>query len=299
MEKIGRKIFQPTPLTNGLVDGMCSLYGCTMNDFMNDAIVYRLTPVTGALKKESEMIFTKLGNGEEIPQRELQGVLVRAVSLLKDHPIEDVRPLEQVFTHFTNPIPRNFRYDYIQIVDSLQDERLHRLNEILKTLDDDFILGMREFGERSRYVFEHWKQVCAYSEIYIELATLIECENIYRELSVYRVLDLLMWIDATIRDSQLEPIKEKFTTNISLTQRYYGIRYEISIYHTDNGYCVLSGDNEFAHMSNEVREYYSKYMTIHDLGGDATEEDVARISALEKEGRLLFRRLSLQKTKED
>lgn len=299
MEKLGRKIFQPTVLTNGLVDGMCKLYGCSMNDFVNDAIKTSMTPVTDTLRKEVEVIFAKMENGEDISQREMQGILGRAVAMLKDHPISDARPLEQIFIHFTNPIPRNFRYDYILIVDSLQDERLHRLNEILKTLDDDFTLGMREFGERSRYVFEHWDKLCSYSEIYLQLATLIECEKIYRELSIYRVLDLLKWLDMAIRDSKLEPNKDAFETNVSLTQKYYGIKYEISIYHTDNGYCVLSGDTEFNHMSAEVREYYSKYMSNRDLHGDATEEDVERIRQLEQEGRLLFRRLSNRKNKED
>lgn len=299
MEKLGRKIFQPTVLTNGLVDGMCKLYNCSMNDFVNNAIKTSMTPVNAALRKEVEVIFTKMENGEDISQKEMQGILTRAVAMLKDHPISDAKPLEQIFMHFTNPIPRNFRYDYILIVDSLQDERLHRLNEILKTLDDDFLLGTREFGERSRYVFEHWDKLCTYSEIYLQLATLIECEKIYRELTIYRVLDLLKWLDMSIRDSKLEPNKDAFKTNVSLNQKYYGIKYEISIYHTDNGYCEISGDTEFSHMSAEVKAYYQKYMSNRDLYGDATEEDIERIRQLEQEGRMLFRRLANKKIKED
>ena len=299
MEKLGRKIFQPTVLTNGLVDGMCKLYGCSMNDFVNDAIKSSMTPVTEALRKEVEIIFTKMENGEDISQREMQGILVRAVAMLKDHPISDVKPLEQIFLHFTNPLPRSLRFDYILIVDSLQDERLHRLNEIIKTLDDDFMLGMRELGERSRYVFEHWDKVCCYSEIYLQLSTIIECEKIYRELSIYRVLDLIKWLDIAIRESKLEPKKERFETNITLTQKYYGIKYEISIYHTDNGYCALSGDTEFSHMSEEIRAYYEKYMSNRDMYGDATEADIERVRQLEQEGRMLFRRLSNRKNKED
>lgn len=294
MEKPGRKIFQPTSLVNTLVNGMCKLYGCSLNDFVNDAIIKSMIPVTGPLRKEVEAIFSKLEMEEDISQKEMQGILARAVASLKDYPISDVRPLEQIFFHFTNPIPRNFRYDYILIVDSLQDERLHRLNEILKTLDEEFILGMREFGERSRYVFRYWDTLCSYSEIYSLLAILIECESIYNELSICRVINLLTMLDIAIRDSKLEPNKDSFETNVSLTQKYYGIKYEISIYHTDNGYCVLSGDNEFSHMSDEIKAYYAKYMSSRDIDGDASKDDVERVRQLEQEGRILFRRLARQ-----
>ena len=103
-------------------------------------------------------------NQEEIAPEERKATLARCVDILKNYPISDVTPLEQILIHFTNRRGRNLRYDYIQIVDRQQDEILHRLNEVLKTVDKDFTLGCHEFGERSRTIFEHWEELCSYSE---------------------------------------------------------------------------------------------------------------------------------------
>ena len=295
MEKLGRKIFQPTTLTNELVEAVCSNRDINISDFTNLAITEYFTPKNVSLKKETEFLFNRINNHEDVSQKELQAILSRCVEILKDYPISDVRPLEQIFIHFTNTLPRVLRYDYITIVDTMQDERLHRLNDILKTLDDDFTLGTREFGERARYVFRYWNELCSYSEIYTALSTIIECENIYSKLTNFRVIDLIRWLDISIQKSELTPIKTAYPTNISLTQKYYGIRYEINVYHTDNGYCSLSGDGGFERMSPEIREYYQHIMHIRDIYGEATEDDVQEITALEREGRFLFRRLSTKR----
>lgn len=295
MEKLSRKIFQPTTLTNELVEAVCSNGDINISDFTNLAITEYFTPKNISLKKETEFLFNRINNHEDVSQKELQAILSRCVEILKDYPISDVRPLEQIFIHFTNTLPRVLRYDYITIVDTMQDERLHRLNDILKTLDDDFTLGTREFGERARYVFRYWNELCSYSEIYTALSTIIECENIYSKLTNFRVIDLIRWLDISIQKSELTAIKTAYPTNISLTQKYYGIRYEINVYHTDNGYFSLSGDSGFERMSPEIREYYQHIMHIRDIYGEATEDDVQEITALEKEGRFLFRRLSTKR----
>lgn len=293
MEKLARKIFQPNPLTNEILEGVCGNGGTNLSDFVNDAITSYFTPANEQLKKEVEFLFTRIMNREEIDDEELKTVLARCVEVLKDYPINDVKPLEQIFIHFTSKRGRVLRYDYIQIVDSLQDARLHRLNEVLKTVDEDFTLGMREFGERTRTVFAHWDELCAYSEIYTALATIIECENIYYPLDAFRTIDLIRWIDICIRKSTIEAIKTPYPTNISLTQRYFGIRHEVSVYHTDNGYCALSGDVEFEKMSPEIKEYYKHYMNNKmPWNEEATEADLESITALEQEGRMLFRRLT-------
>ncbi len=297
MEKSARKIFQPNPLTNALLEGACGQGGANLSDFVNTTIVDYFKPTNALLRKETEFIFTRILNQEKIATEELQATLARCVEILKDYPINDVKPLEQVFVHFTTTHGRSLRYDYIQIVDSLQDDRLHRLNDILKTVDEDFTLGTREFGERSRVVFAHWDELCSYSEVYIALSTIIECENIYYPLGVFRTIDLIRWMDICIQKSTLTPIKTPFKTNISLTQKYYGIRYEVSVYQTDNGYCALSGDTDFERMSSEIREYYQHYSHNHAPYGDATEDDVRSITELEQEGRRLFRRLSRKSTR--
>lgn len=292
MEKLARKIFQPNALTNEIIEGVCGNGGTNISDFMNDAIVSYFTPANHQLKKEVEFLFSRIMDKEEITPEELKATLSRCVAILKDYPISDVRPLEQIFIHFTTKKGRVLRYDYIQIVDNMQDEELHRLNDILKTVDNDFCLGTREFGERSRTIFQNWEKLCSYSEIYTALATLIECESIYYKLDTFRTIDLIRWLDICVSASDLTPIKTPFETNISLSDRYYGIRYEVSVYHTDNGYCALSGDVDFANMSKEIREYYNDYMNCHSPYGEVTEDDLQAIRKVEAKGRLLFRRLT-------
>lgn len=294
MAKTERKIFQPIPLTAMLIEGACDKDkgGTNISDFTNRAILNYYTPYNEALRKETEFIFQRIINEEEISAEELKATLARCVDILKNYPISDVTPLEQIFIHFTYKRGRRLRYDYIQIVDEQQDRILHRLNDVLKTVDEDFTYGTREFGERSRYVFEHWNELSSYSEIYTALSTIIECEDIYYPLSIFRTVDLIKWLDNAVRDSSIEPIKTPFETNISLTDRYYGISYEVSVYHTDNGYAWLSGDINFDRMPNEIREYYQKYMNKGTVYGEATEEDLREITALEREGRMLFRRLN-------
>ncbi|EFU77976.1 hypothetical protein [Lachnoanaerobaculum saburreum] len=294
MAKVERKIFQPTILTAMLIEGACDKDrgGANISDFTNKAIIEYYTPYTSPLRKETEFIFHRLINEEDILEDELKATLARCVDILKDYPISDVKPLEQIFIHFTYKRGRRLRYDYIQIVDEQQDRILHRFNDVLKTVDEDFTYGSREFGERSRYAFKHWGELCSYSEIYTALATIIECEDIYYPLSIFRTIDLIKWLDNAVRDSSLETVKTPFETNISLSDRYYGISYEVSVYHTDNGYEYLSGDISFEHMPNKIREYYQKYMNIGTIHGEVTEKDLNDLIAIEKEGRFLFRRLN-------
>lgn len=297
MEKLARKIFQPTPLTNALLEGACGNGKVNLSDFVNNAISEYFTPVNAALKRETDFIFSRILNQEMIAPEELKATLSRCVEILKDYPIKDVEPLEQIFVHFTCKLGHVLRYDYIQIVDSLQDERLHRLNDVLKTVDEDFVLGTREFGERSRYVFAHWDELCEYSEIYTALSTIIECEDIYYPLNTFKTIDLIHWLDVCIQESNLKPIKTPFATNISLSDRYSGIKYEVFVYHADSGYCALSGDTNFERMSPEIKAYYNHCMNHSDPYGEITEDDIKNITSLEQEGRLLFRRLKNKPTR--
>ena len=52
---------------------------------------------------------------------------------------------------------------------------------------------------------------------------------------------------------------------------------------------ATSGDVNFDHMPDEIRAYYQKYMSKGHIYGDATEEDVKKMAAIEREGRMLFR----------
>ncbi len=288
---MGRRIFTENSLTELLLPGMTKQYDMSINDLANKAIENYFLPVNELLKKETNYLYHKLLDGDITPE-EMKACMARSVTALKDSPIKDYAPLEQIMLHYTNTLPMVHRYDYIQIVDTLQDERLHKLNEILKTLDKDFTLGTREFGERSRYIFKYWNDLYVYPEIYVDLGTIIECEKTYRTLDIYRAIMLIKWLDDEIRKSNCEPAKDEFKTNISLADKYYGLRYEIITYHTDNGYAELSGDVNFANMSDAINEYYKDLDKNHlPYGRDITQEDYESLLALEAEGRRLFRRL--------
>jgi len=292
MEKTERKFFQPNSTTAMLIKGACDKDkgGITISDFTNRAILSYYTPYNEALRKETEFIFQRIVNDDEISADELKATLARCVDILKNYPISDVTPLEQIFIHFTYKRGRRLRYDYIKKVDEHQDRILHRLNDIIKTVDEDFTYGSREFGERSRYVFEHWDELSSYSEIYTALSTIIECEDIYYPLSIFRTVDLIKWLDNAVRDSSLEPIKTPFETNISLTDRCKGVSYEVSVYYTDKGYAWLSEDTNFDRMPNEIRKYCKKNMCNDTVYKEATEDNLREVLAIEKEGRMLFRR---------
>lgn len=298
MEKPARKIFQPNSLTDKIMVGVCGNGSTRQSDFINEAIITYFMPINHQLKKEAEFLFSRISDGKEINDIELKTILANCVEILKDYPIDNAEPLEQIFIHFTCKRGRALRYDYIHIVNNLQDTRLHRLNEILKTVDDDFTLGMREFGERTKTIFAHWDKLCSYTEIYTALATIIECENIYFSLDVFRTIELIRWLDISICKSKLEAIKTPYPTNISRTQRYYGILYEISTYYTDNGYVALSNDYEFKKMSPEIKEHYERYLNEKlPSNGEATEADLERIIASEQKGRMLFRKLIAKRSK--
>lgn len=298
MEKIARKIFQPNQLTNILLDGVCGKDKANLSHFINQAIEEYYTPLNAQLENETSFLFMQLQmpNEDTPSQKELKATLARCVEILKDYPIKNVTPLRQIFIHFTNKMGRALRYDYINIVDNRQDEILHHLNDVIKTVDSDYTLGTHELGERSRYVFSHWSELYQYSEIYIALATIIECEDIYYPLDAFTTISLIKQLDwAIIESAGITSIKDPFPTNISNEERYYGIRYEIAMYYTDNGYSILSGDNRFANIPPEIQAFFQKFLNTTVPIGNITENDVKTIASLESEGRLLFKRLATSK----
>ncbi len=300
MEKIARKIFQPNQLTNMLLDGVCDKDKANLSHFINKAIKAYYTPLNAQLAYETAALFVQLqmpnANEDTSLQMELKATLTRCVEILKDYPIKNNLPLRQILNHFTNQMGRTLRYDYINIVDYQQDNILHHLNDVIKTVDSDYTLGTHEFGERSRYVFSHWPELYQYSEIYIALATIIECEDIYYPLDTFTTISLIRQLDQAITESAgITSIKDTFPTNISNEERYYGIRYEIAMYYTDNGYSILSGDNRFANIPPEIQAFFQKFLNTTAPIGNITENDVKTIASLESEGRLLFKRLATSK----
>ena len=230
---------------------------------------------------------------ETISPKELKSTLARCVEILKDYPIRDVTPLRQIFTHFTNRSGLVLRYDYINIVNSWQDEMLHHLNDVIKTVDPDYPLGTREFGERSKYIFAHWSELYQYSEIYIALATIIECEKIYYPLDAFTTISLIKQLDRAIMESSnIAPVKEPFAINISNRDRYYGIRYEITMYYTHIGYSILSGDGHCENIPSGFQAFLLKVVNINTPPDPITEDNIDAIAKLETEGRRLLKQLA-------
>ena len=111
---------------------------------------------------------------ETISPKELKSTLARCVEILKDYPIRDVTPLRQIFTHFTNRSGLVLRYDYINIVNSWQDEMLHHLNDVIKTVDPDSVSYTHL---QKRLTFSQPKQV-AHRMLYLHLMLLIWQESL-------------------------------------------------------------------------------------------------------------------------
>lgn len=170
---------------------------------------------------------------------------------------------------------------------------LHHLNDVIKTVDPDYPLGTREFGERSKYIFAHWSELYQYSEIYIALATIIECEKIYYPLDAFTTISLIKQLDRAITESSnIAPVKEPFAINISNRDRYYGIRYEITMYYTHIGYSILSGDGHCENIPSWFQAFLLKVVNVSTLPDPITEDDIDAIAKLETEGRRLLKQLA-------
>ena len=219
MDKIARRIFQPDLANNRIIEEFSRIKGISFNEFINYAIRSTAIPNFAPFRKDAQHIIELLDNNEDPLEGELKTILARSVETLKEHPIKDSFPLEKIFYYFTNPVSGHYRFDYIDRVHIDQDKTLRHLNEILYSLDSDFNLGMREFGERSRTIFRHWDRLCVFPEIYHSLSVLIECEDTYRELDECHVLYLLMLLDDAVINSSEVASSKPFEVNISLKQK--------------------------------------------------------------------------------
>lgn len=296
MAKLGRTIFQPDAISNFLIKGYTSHTNGTVGDIVNNAMHNYLVPNNKSLKKEVEPLFYKIRDNEEISVDEMQGILARCVTVLKDFPIDDYYAIDQIMHRFRTGVGRALRFDYPLIVDDHSDAQLHRLNEIIKTINPDFNMGIHEFGERTRDIFNEWKELCHYSEIYVYIGTIIRLEKIYMKLDPYDTICLVKELDDAILNNSTDLIADNYPVNVTIQQKIGAIKYEILVYLADNGYATLSGDNGFEHKSDEVREYYHDlFVTVKDYPENTTEnleeyyEDLYR---LEKKGRRIFTALA-------
>lgn len=284
-----RMIFQPDALTKFFIKEYTSHSNGTVGDIVNNAIHNYFIPKNEKLYREITPLLSKIKDGreEEISAGELQGTLSRCVNILKDYPIKDYDVLDQIMSYFRTGLCRAYRYDYPLIVNEFDDQKLHRLNEILKTVDSDFNIGTRELGERTRTIFDNWDKLCGYAEIYTHIARIIALENIYQPLDVYTVLCLVKMLDTDILMLPANPIAEEFNVNVTTLDKIHGIKYEILVYLTDNGYGFLTEDYDF-HLPEEFREYYQDLRkTMQDYreqNEESLEEYYEDLVRLERKG---------------
>lgn len=173
------------------------------------------------------------------------------------------------------------------------DKNKANLSDFINDVDPDYPLGTREFGERSKYIFAHWSELYQYSEIYIALATIIECEKVYYPLDAFTTISLIKQLDRAIMESSnIAPVKEPFAIDISNRDRYYGIRYEITMYYTHIGYSILSGDGHCENIPSGFQAFLLKVVNINTPPDPITEDNIDAIAKLETEGRRLLKQLA-------
>lgn len=256
MIKPKRTIFQPDVIADFFIKGFTANTNGTVGDIVNSALYRYFIPRNELLRREVEPLLYRIRSGESIPEPILQGTLSRSVSHLSHHPIKNCHALEQISYNFRSQFWMCPRYDYILKVDDHTDRELHRLNEILKTVDPGYNMAMHEFRERTETIFNNWDQLSSYSEIYRYLSDIFRLEDTCRKLDTYDVICLVKQLDDAIIDSPAELISEEFPVNLTKIQRIYAVKDEILTYLTDNAYVALSGDAAFANMSKEVLDYY-------------------------------------------
>ena len=290
----GRKIFQPDLLTNYLINGF-AVNRNSIGDLVNIAIKKFFTPTTPELKRLTDKLFDLLmmsGSPVEPSEEDIKHVLAEAIKCLKDHPIEDRDALAQIVLHFNNGYGTNYHeYTYICEVDNARDEILRNLNFMLKTVDDDYCCGYREFYRRADDVISHWDELCMYEETYIALSILIELADICYPIDTYRAVCLILMLDESIAKSPAIKSTVPFEISVTLKDIYSGIEYELLVYESDNGYAYLSGDHGFENMPEDIRAYYQKIYNRPKIHGEVSQEELEQIRDLEAEGRRLFSRL--------
>lgn len=294
MNKPNRSIFQPNLITDFFLKEYSKHTHGTIGDIVNSAIYHYFTPQIHAFSSITEPLLMRIEKGDEISQDELQDALSRAVTALSKNPIGRCDTLEQIMYYFRANVAKALRFDYALIIapGTDADIKLRHLNEILKTVDRDFTLGMHELGERTSTVFENWDKLCMYPEIYTDLGLIIKHEKMYMSLDPYLTIEYIKQLENDVVNSPIDICSDEFPTNISLADKVQGLKFEILVYYSDNGYSYLSGDYGFEHMSPEIREYYSDLnKTIRDARDSDIknlEEYYEDLQRLEQKGRSLF-----------
>lgn len=301
-KKPARSIFQPDAVTAKLIKEYQEHHdGSTISDFVNAAIFTFFQPYNENLRIEFQRIIVKIRNGETPSNLELKSSLANAVLALQNHPVSDYSTLQQICIHFDSGLGWNYHfYEYVTTVNDAEDNILRQLNEAIKTLDPNYVMGKRELGERTRDVFENWEELCHYKNTYLALSIIINNEKTYLPLNVIRVLDLIKRLDNDIYHRPAELLGDNYPSNVTIEDQINAISYAINIYQCDNGYVAISGDHDFKKLHNsEFKDYENEWVDYHYCYKQKTEQTLAEMKKLEDKGSHLLRELARQRKQED
>lgn len=256
-----------------------------------EAIDKVYTPKNEALRKEMQKLFLRIRKGgETVYMDELREIYANCLEILKDYPIKNKLMLERILKQC---IPRwvDKQYDYVQFVDEKRDAQLHRLNEILKTVDNDFFYGTREFYLRLFGVLDHWDKLCRYPEVYELLAAMARCNfDDHSPCDIGYALLTIRELDEGISKYGVEPSEEPFQTTVSLADRYDDVRHEIDMYQGVSGYIELSGARSPKQMPGIIMDYIARFEKIYSTRKEeVTEEDLDALMRFEREGLVIYK----------
>lgn len=256
-----------------------------------EAIAKFYTPNNERLRKEMQKLFKSILVGKIVDVDELREIYVNCLDILKDFPISNKIILERLLRQ-CRPEMEAKQFSYVQIVDAEQDVQLHRLNEILKTVDSEFFYGNREFHTRICKVLEYWDELCRYPEIYELLAVIAKCnKEDHSPCDIGYALFTIKDLDEGISQCGVRAEEGFFPVNVSLEDRYNDVLREIEMYQGWDGYVELSGASSPMQAPGKIWDYVSRFNKIYDARKkeEITEEDIKELMNFERTGLSLFK----------
>ncbi|MEY8369601.1 hypothetical protein AALA24_12670 [Anaerovoracaceae bacterium 42-11] len=256
---IGRKIFQPTKITELLVDNHVKKFDEGVSEFINACIMDYYNPRHPFILDEFSNILNLMKQDFDFDDIFCKEVLSRVIQKLVKCPIQDCNVLKAVLWHFTCKIGRWNCYDYYnRILDEKTDKLLRHYRLVLQAIDSTYNPGRRELGDTSRAIFENWDKLCDYAETYSVLSIIVSAEDVYIPIDVYDVLLYLKKIDNAVSTSGIKRLRDFPDENsICIDQQIHALTYEVSIYYDMDAYSEVTGDRNCEKVPSEIHALWN------------------------------------------
>lgn len=260
MNKPPRTTFQPTQLTWKLLKGVTDdNSNKSQSDICNELILGAFRPQNDVL----EAIFKKLAYSLEKSNFEdqfaMRMALADSVKELAKHPLDSCVDLQYIMKDFKTEWI-TYRYDFPFTMDRHENELMHKLNEVLMTLDPHFAGHTRELGVKADEIFKHWDELKGYSETYIFLSTIIKNSRNKYPLDVFDTFYSIKAIDISISKTRAVLLGDSFEPDVPLYRKVYALQNEIMTYYTDNAFAAIAPHSFFSDRSEIGRELYTDYL---------------------------------------